>query len=244
VKEISLRVTRLLALALALASIRAAGQTPDEIGKVADATLESLDVQRQLPSEAQSPATKETAQEVEVIRLPASPPDAKDLDAKGPWSALLRMLIWMAAICAVVLILAYADVTFPGFRRRLGGTAAADDSAEESEVQRASHPAEILLEADRFADSGQYSEAMHRLLVDTVALLRKRLDADVSDSLTSRELLRVLALGAVEKQAFQDIVTRVEESWFGERLARADDYAVVRRSFQTFQTRTAETAAA
>ncbi len=237
-----LRATAVASLMLAFSCIPfcAFAQTPAEVGKAAAAAIESLDVQRQLPSEARSPQSHQAQSRVEMIQLPAAPPpDAKDLDSKNPWGTLFQMLLWMAVICAVVLILAFAGVAFPGLRRRTGANGPGGGSEAEDDPVGPLRPAEILLQADRFAASGQYSEAMHSLLVETVALLRRRLDADVSDSLTSRELVKALALAGAEKQAFGDIVARVEGAWFGDRPVVENDYALVRRSFQTFRIQSA-----
>jgi hypothetical protein len=72
---------------------------------------------------------------------------------------------------------------------------------------------------------------MHTILLDTVAILRKRLDAEVSDAFTSRELLKELALDERRQAAFRDIVFRVESTWFGQRSATSVDYTAVRERF-------------
>ena len=95
----------------------------------------------------------------------------------------------------------------------------------------AAGPRASLMTADQLAAEGRYTEAMHQLLHDTVAALRRRLGATIPDALTSREILRALPLQAAERTAFRDMIEHVEQTWFAERRAALDDYHAVRACF-------------
>lgn len=89
------------------------------------------------------------------------------------------------------------------------------------------------LEADDLARQGSYAEAMHVLLLQSVAELRLRLDVTFAVSMTSREILRKVGLSPAGQEAFSDIILRVEISWFGSHQPGPQDYQACRRSFET-----------
>ncbi len=80
---------------------------------------------------------------------------------------------------------------------------------------------------------GRYVEAMHVLLLQALADMRRRLDEQFADSLTSREILRHTRLSAAGQAALRDIVERVEWTYFGQRPAAEADYQACRASFGT-----------
>lgn len=202
-------------------------QNPEEAASTADSILRDLDAQRRLPSQAQV-VPSET--KVIVERLPSRPPrDESQLPPSAPWSTVLKMLLWMSAICLVVFLIVDAINRFPEFRRRITGTSTNDDPSEV--LPGTSAQADPLSSADTLAAAGCYSEAIHRLLVDLVAMLRRRLDIDIPDGLTSRELMNRMNLDDGGRVAFREIVFRVEHTWFGERAATSADYAAVRERF-------------
>lgn len=203
-------------------------QTAEDVASAADSVLRELAAQRRLPSQARVPPEEPPI--VNLRRLPPRPPeDEGKLPPSAPWGTVLKMLLWMGAICSVVFLIAYAMERLPGFRRRIVGSPSEEEAVDIPSGTSAQ--AEPLSAADALAAAGQYSEAMHRILVDLVAILRKRSDDDVSDGATSRELLHLLRLDERGRSAFREIVFRVEHAWFGDRPATSADYDVVRERF-------------
>ena len=94
--------------------------------------------------------------------------------------------------------------------------------------------AEAAIEAaEALAREGRFVEAMHVLLLKSLADLHARLGIQLAESLTSREILRRLPLPEAGRAALRDIVARVEWTYFGENPAEAADYATCRDRFDT-----------
>ncbi len=87
------------------------------------------------------------------------------------------------------------------------------------------------LEADDYARRGEFAEAMHVLLLQSLGEMRLHLGISIAVSLTSREILRAINLSPQAKQAFADIISRVEISYFGNHTPSADEYALCRQHF-------------
>ena len=145
--------------------------------------------------------------------------------------SLFTTFAWVALAAAVVFIVVSLGAALLDRRaipvRALRTAAAADDEAVAASRR-------VLISADELAAAGRYTEAIHQLLADALTTLRRRIDGDLSDALTSREILRAVALAPLQRGALHDMIARVEETWFAQRTAALDDYAAVRRSFETF----------
>lgn len=88
------------------------------------------------------------------------------------------------------------------------------------------------IEADELARQGNFAEAMHVLLLQSVSELRSRLNVPIAVSLTSREILRGTATLTSDGRAFlADIIGRVEVSYFGTHLPDGEEYLACRRNF-------------
>jgi hypothetical protein len=88
--------------------------------------------------------------------------------------------------------------------------------------------------AEELAQQGRYREAIHLLLLHALNEMRQRLKARFADSLTSREILRAANLASAGGTALQDMIDRVEKSYFGEYPVAAEDYTACRASFDSF----------
>ena len=185
-------------------------QTAAQIEQAATETIEELDLQIELKQE-----------------------DCFLCDLSLPELNLPGWVVWLALAIFVALLL-YSirdELPFLAFGRsqqwREGD--GPDGSGEDSE--------EVLGEktraADDLAQEGQYVEAMHILLLCAFAEIRRRLSVNFSASLTSREILRRLKLPDTARHALDDIVKRVELSYFGVYPASAQDYVDCRSSFDT-----------
>jgi hypothetical protein len=92
-------------------------------------------------------------------------------------------------------------------------------------------PEQVLGVADDLAAQGRFVEAMHVLLLQGLAEIRRRLDEQFADSLTSREILRSRHLSDDLRRPLRDVVDRVEWTYFGEHAAAREDYLACRESF-------------
>lgn len=146
-----------------------------------------------------------------------------------PWGWILLGIGAFAAVCVIVFVIAVLLEPVSDRRRLRDG-----DAGERAPPASRTSPGEVLASADELAAAGRYTEAMHQLLSDALAVLRRRLDAELSDALTSREILRALTLQPPQQSALRDMISRVEHTWFAKRTAAAGDYDAVRASFQIF----------
>ena len=155
-------------------------------------------------------------------------------DSSWNWNLnqdFFKILLWASIlIILVIIVLNLKDNLWSSSRsRRL--------TAEEEEQIAPAATGERMdkagLEADDLARQGSYAEAMHVLLLQSVAELRLRLDVTFAVSMTSREILRKVGLSEEGREAFSDIILRVEISWFGSHQPGPEDYQACRRSFET-----------
>ena len=149
-----------------------------------------------------------------------------------PFAWKLRLppeVLWVVVVAGIAALLyAFRDL-IPALRTgRDGGWAAEQAGSAEQGAQ----PPEIALgAADALATQGRFAEAMHVLLLQALAVIRRRLDEPFADSMTSREILRSRELSDAMRQPLREVVGRVEWTYFGEHPAARDDYAACRASF-------------
>jgi hypothetical protein len=209
------RLTRVLALsvALALGAAVATGLTPSravaqqqpDAQTLAEQAIHRLDLQTELRRE-------DEPQQSAHLNLPPE-------------------TVWIAVIVGVI-ILAYAfrDL-IPVLRAGRGGAWEEDEAASLAAGPR---PAETVLEAaDDLAAQGRFVDAMHVLLLQSLADIRRRLDEEFADSLTSREILRSRQLSETLRRPLREVISRVEWTYFGGHSADREDYLACRTSFST-----------
>jgi hypothetical protein len=145
------------------------------------------------------------------------PRDRPDLPSThgAAWARTLLIVIGIAALVAIVAAIlarwrggARADTQ--------GGAAPAPPGTQTPLPKAALGPAEAL------AAEGRYDEAVHRLLLDALALLAAGLPEPLPEHLTSREVLARLPLAPAPRAALADLVDAVEVSLFGGRALGAD----------------------
>jgi hypothetical protein len=194
--------TRYLLFAFCILCAPAGAQTPQEVQTITEQVIRRLDLQTELPR---------TPEKLRfIIKLPAE-------------------LLWVVvAIALGALLYAFRDM-IPILRpRRHGGWGGDED---ELGAAGAAAPAAVLGAADNLAAQGRFVEAMHVLLLQGLADIRRRLDEQFADSLTSREILRSTKLSEAGRIPLRDIVDRVELTYFGQRPAALADYQACRASF-------------
>lgn len=190
-----------MAAALALAA-SATARTVADITRTAAEAIRGLDLQLDLPREPE-PSTWHIPLPPELV-----------------WGALF--------LGALLLLYFFVKEVLPGLSLASAGADWEEGSGGEG---GASAPEETVLAADDLARQGRFVEAMHALLLQALADIRRRRDQAFAESLTSREILRRVRLSAQGAAALRDIVARVEWSYFGEHPAGAEDYRQCRASF-------------
>jgi hypothetical protein len=151
----------------------------------------------------------------------AEPPRAFDLPL-GPLALLAQLLLWTALAVAAVLAVTWLV-------RRLAPAprdVALPDGAPLAPVSVPVASAEALAAEGRFAD------AIHALLLDTLAALSRA--ARLAPSLTSREIVRAAPLPAPAREALAGLVAAVEVSRFGGAIAAEGDYRACLARFHAF----------
>ena len=188
-------------LALGLMSATLVAQTSQEIQDLAEQVIRRLGLQTDFPTNEPLPS------------LPFTVPSE---------------VLWAIIIIALAILLyAFRDL-IPGFRARRG-----DWSTDDAEFSGAKPgtPAVALGAADQLAAEGRFVEAMHVLLLQSLAAIRERLNEQFSDSFTSREILRSTRLPDAGRTPLRDMINRVELTYFGRHPAALADYAACRASF-------------
>jgi hypothetical protein len=94
---------------------------------------------------------------------------------------------------------------------------------------------DALAAADAMSREGRFVEAMHLLLLQSLADIREQLRETFADSLTSREILRGARLDPAGRSSLREIIAAVERTYFGGYPARDDDYMACRRNFDALR---------
>ena len=142
-------------------------------------------------------------------------------------------VLWMGLAIAVALILYALRDAVPLWRRR------SDDGwdmpADDPDAATRQRHLDALAAADALSRDGRFVEAMHTLLLQSLAEIRQHLDEHFADSLTSREILRGTKLPPDGRASLHEIVTAVEWSYFGAYPAKLDDYTACRQNFESLR---------
>jgi hypothetical protein len=184
------------------------GQSHDAVEKATRDTVRQLDLQLDLPRGAEPFRPHFTFQ-------------------------LPQEVVWVALAGAAALILYSFRDLIPFWRRQSAN--GWDGHAAESGEAHLELPTEALRAADELERGGRFVEAMHMLLIQSLADIRQYLGEQFADSLTSREILRGVRLPNEGRASLHDIVTGVELTYFGGRPATAADYAACRRNFESLR---------
>ena len=209
----------LLAIACLAASLpatcgAAVGSTATASAAAADpvATMRrlagELDLQRELPGEKREDTPS-------------------DLNLRIPGASTI---LWVALAVGLAFALWALRDTIPFLRRR--NPDGHQDTALAPDTAAVARMAEAGDDADELAGAGRIAEAMHLLLLRALAEMRSRLRIALADSLTSREILRTVALPDDGRRALSELIGRVERVHFGAKPATLDDYGACRATFE------------
>ncbi len=219
--------------ALAAALLTTASPAPAEDPQQAvQSAIEGDQIQRNRPlAERARDSIGEIEKQPDIQHNPPVPqPD------EPPPSRLSFDLSWLPYIILAVIAVALLFVLarYAGHRFAARNTAAAKAAAPvaTSSVLAAPEPERdhTFDEVDALAESGAFTEAVHRLLLLVQERLRTRIEHGIQASLTSREILRRARLPAEGNTAFATLVAAVEVSLFGMRAANAATYALCREN--------------
>jgi hypothetical protein len=181
-------------------------QAPDPAGKAAQDSARALGLQTDLP--------RLKRPEPIPIHLPVE-------------------VVWAALICGAALLL-YLMRHQLVFRRGRAGDGWGE-SGSDTDPEGAPGARDPLATADQLSRDGRFVEAMHMLLLQSLAEIRQRLGIQFADSLTSREILRGTRLSPQSRASLREIVGAVEWTYFGGYPAAFADYAACRRSFENLR---------
>lgn len=192
---------------------------PDRTRAALTEAIRSLDIQANLPDAAP------------IRPIEPTKPPKFNFSLDLPTLSIARIVLWIAiGLLLITLVLALKDNLW-SFSRSRTIRPDARMRAEITPVAVTARMEEARGEADTLASQGLYAEAMHVLLLQSVSELRRRLDLSIAASLTSREILRHVELPPEGEDAFGDIVSRVEISYFGFHTPDEHDYHACRASF-------------
>lgn len=142
---------------------------------------------------------------------------------------LPQEVVWLLLACGAAFVL-YALRDSLVWRRRAGDDW--DDAGIDGQSGGARSDADALASADELARQGRFVDAMHTLLLQSLADIRRRLGIEFADSLTSREILRGTRLPPQGRASLREIVASVEWTYFGGYPAALADYSACRKSFE------------
>jgi hypothetical protein len=176
--------------------------------------------QNEDPRAAAEQAIRHLGLQTELPRDPEQTPFRIQLPAEAIWL--------MAAIGLALLLYMFRDM-IPAFGFVSRGDLESGEEGIDGAV--AKPPEQVLAAADDLARQGRFVDAMHVLLLQGLADIRRHLGEQFADSLTSREILRSTKLSEAGREPLRDIVTRVEWTYFGKHPAEREDYLACRASF-------------
>ena len=197
-----------------------------------ESAVDSDQIQRDRPLPERARASiGEIEKQPDIQHNPPAPRPADPM----PDGSLDMDLSWLpyAILGVIVIALAYLLLRYVGqrFAGRQGADAkAAPVAAATSRALAAPEPERdhTFDEVDALAQSGAFTEAVHRLLLLVQERLRGRIEHGIQVSLTSREILRRAKLPQEAGTAFATLVAAVEVSLFGMRDANSATYALCR----------------
>jgi hypothetical protein len=219
--------------AVAAALLVAASPAPAEDAQQAvESAVDSDHIQRERPlAERARDSLGAVNKEPDIQHEPPAPRPEEPPPARMSWDLGWLPYIILAAIgiALAFLLLRYAGNRYAG---RNSAVAAANSPTAASRVLATPEPERdhTFDEVDALAESGAFTEAVHRLLLLVQERLRTRIEHGLQASLTSREILRRARLSADGAAAFASLVGAVEISLFGMRAANAATYAACREN--------------
>ena len=143
---------------------------------------------------------------------------------QSPWVG--RALEWLLflAVTAGLLVWVMRTVQRQRLRVALGGEPAKSTTlARETEDWRR--------QAEQEAAKGAWREAIHALYWAAIVHLERRRAWRHNPSRTPREYVRLLKAGSAEQRELRGLTSTLEQSWYGQREANAEEFSAAKESF-------------
>lgn len=218
----------------------------DAISQKAQAALQksvrSLELQTKLPVyQKKEPAKNEgVVKDEDVILRNKTIPDkvdepkryVRDIKRSSAWEVpqgLAKVLLWgsILAIVVIIFIALSKHLRHPDRSKGLS----INNSTESDLNESVGRMHKVQFAADELAGLGNFTEAIHVLLLQSVSELRRQLELSIAESLTSREILHYVELPPNGRTAFADIIERVEIFYFGRSSPGKEEYLACRHNF-------------
>ena len=160
--------------------------------------------------------------------------DPFEFDLKLPafFSDIFTALLWAAGGALILLLLYFVlqEMGALNFRRKPKQKSQVNVSVYGGGEPGPEHIPE-LDDAERLAKQGDFSGAVHILLLRAIDHLKRTVGGNLQTSLTSREITRLEALNGAVATSLLELVSPVERSYFGGQTLVHDDYEAARRSY-------------
>ena len=144
---------------------------------------------------------------------------------QAPWVG--RALEWLLFVAAAVGLLVWVMRTVQRQRLRV---ALGDEPAKSTAWAHESE--EWQRQAEREAARGAWREAIHALYWAAIVRLERRRAWRHNPSRTPREYVRLLKAGSAEQHELRGLTNALEQSWYGQREANAQEFAEAREKFE------------
>jgi len=144
---------------------------------------------------------------------------------------VLRVLMWIVFVAGGALVGYYLLNEARLFSRWKKSAWQTENGPVDTAADGSAIGAGVLDDPESLAARGDYAEAVHVLLLRSIALIRDR-GAALSSSLTSREIVRRAPFGVPERDAFRALVDVTELTHFGGRAATEEDFRTCRDLFE------------
>jgi hypothetical protein len=212
-----------LCFALAIGAT-AAAPSAEAVRQAASAELATPGYQTALPDEKaadKAPAAR-TGGRRRVDQPPAPEP--------GPLAGIAGALVWVLVAAGALAVLAFLlrDLIGFGTKARPTPIPTPDDATMRAVVVAP------LRDAEALAAEGRFGEAIHVLLLRTLAALALRGRRNLPTSLTSREIIAEVQLPADADAALRGLVSAVEVSHFGGQEPAAAEWQLCLDHFHRF----------
>jgi hypothetical protein len=142
----------------------------------------------------------------------------------SPWVG--RALEWLLFLAATAGLLVWVMRTVQRQRLRVAlGGEPAKSVAWDRETE------DWRRQAEQEAAKGAWREAIHALYWAAIVHLERRRAWKHNPSRTPREYLRLLKAGSTEQRELRRLTSALEQNWYGQRDANAEEFGAARESF-------------
>jgi hypothetical protein len=143
---------------------------------------------------------------------------------QAPWVG--RALEWLLFLAAAAGLLVWVMRTVQRQRLRV---ALGDEPAKQAAWARQTE--DWRSQAEQEAARGAWREAIHALYWAAIVHLERRRAWRHNPSRTPREYVRLLKAGSAEQRELRGLTSALEQSWYGQREANAEEFSAAKESF-------------